>query len=420
MAIRTQTAIENVEILETKLQKETWYNTFWNQFSGDVKVSQEENGQNKYTLSGKPIEMLTRPIQEGRDNLLLPFLLDLVGAPVYGDVTLKGTGESMLQKWMRQYINQVRKAVFKREGQMSEQRQRSLKLYEQAFPLLSKWFTNIWNQEVARAYYEGASLNLTKTTASQGLGLYKRYHPNFFYASGTSDAVTKVAGTLGQTPTAAELDTAVSTVGSKPMTAKLLQAWKVQLMKLKIPMMVTKDGHKFYPILLHPQSFVKLMQDSMFYGAQREAYSGKMLALPELSGAQAYYDQFAIYSDIIAVRGWDNAAGGFFGDDDGTPTTSALTPTEQTDNYCSVVFSGSSMGRAIGSRLHFTEEIDDHENTIEIGGAIIDGFNRIEWAAEADALESTGDLFRKNTTGGVASGLAALNNSSAILMTDDN
>jgi len=418
MALRTQSAIENLAILEKRLQKESWHNTFWNKFSGDVKVLTDDNGQKDYQLSGKPIEMLTEFIQEGRDNLLMPFLSDLTGAPVYGDTVLKGTGESMAMKWARVYINQVRKAVWKREGKMSEQRQASLRLFEQAMPLLARWYSKLWNQEIARTFYEGVSKNLSASNAEDGLGLYKRYHPNFYYQS-AAGTVTKVAGTEGQTPTAAELDTAVGNVAGLTMQAKLLQAFRIKLLELKIPQIVTAEGYKFYPIIMHPSSVKKLFQDSVFLTAIQSAYSTNMLKQPDLAGAMAYYAEFAIYEDVASIRGWDNAGGGFFGDDDANPIASAFDPTAITDNACSIVFSNSSMARGIASRLQFTEETDDHGNTQEIGGAIIDGFNRIEWGAEADAGEVSGDLFYKNTTGGVASGLAALNQSSAILMTDD-
>lgn len=417
---RSQSAIENLAILEKRMQKESWHNTFWNKFSGDVKVLTDDNGQKDYELSGKPIEMLTQFIEEGRDNLLLPFLSDLFGDYVVGDTVLKGTGESMANKWSRVYINQVRKAVWKREGKMSEQRQKGLRMFEQAMPLLARYFSKVWNQEVARGYYEGISRNLSLSNVNDGLGLYRRYHPNFYGATGAgSTGVLKIAATEGQTPTAAELDTSVGLVAGLTMTAKLLQAWRIKLLELKIPQMIVKGGYKFYPILMHPSSIKKLMQDSTFYSAQRSAYTSKMLDLPELAGAQHFYAEFAIFEDIASVRGWDDATGRFFGDDDVAPMTSELNATVITDNTCSIVFGNSSMARGIASRLQFTEEIDDHGNTEEIGGAIIDGFNRIEWAAEADAGETTGDLFHKDTTGGVASGIAVVNQSSAILMTDD-
>ncbi|KKK53115.1 hypothetical protein LCGC14_3098010, partial [marine sediment metagenome] len=119
----TQAWIANVAILEEELRRETWFNTLWGQFfRGNVSVITDDNGNKDAVLSGKPIETLTEPMEEGRDNILLPFLRDLTGLPVYGDTVLKGTGEEMVMWWLRSYINQERKAVFSRSGQMAEQR----------------------------------------------------------------------------------------------------------------------------------------------------------------------------------------------------------------------------------------------------------------------------------------------------------
>lgn len=418
----TQSWIGNVEILQAlnaQLHKESWYNTFWNQFSGDVEVFTDENGNPKYSPSGMPIEMMTEPQSQGRDNLLIPFLNRLTGAPVYGDTTLKGTGEEMSLRWLRSYVNQTRKAVMQRTGQMSELRAELHKLYQEAQPLLTDWWTQYQNQEVARAFYEGVSYNLSNSTANEGLGLYKRYHPNFYRWDDTN-GLSAVAGTEGETPTAAEIDTAVGNLASADsMQAALLRALATKLMNLRIPRMQTASGFKYWPILMHPASYESLYGDSEFTNANREAFSTAQLNAPELHLAESYYYGFVIYTDIVAVRGWDNAAGGFFGDDESSRIQKLFEPTDITDNYCSVVFGPSAMGRAVGQRLHFTKEIDDHENTIEIGGAIIDGFNRADFTVEDTAGETSGDLFRKNTTGGVASGIETLNQSSCIVMTVD-
>ena len=60
-----------------------------------------------------------------------------------------------------------------------------------------------------------------------------------------------------------------------------------------------------------------------------------------------------------------------------------------------------------------------YENIKEIAGQSIMGFNRADFADDDDAGETTGDLFRKNTTGGVASGIECINQSSALFITDD-
>ena len=124
----SQSWIANVEILNAQLRKESWYNTFWSKFAGSVKVSQDDNGNPVYAPSGKPIEILNAFIQEGRDNMLIPFLKELTGSPVFGDTVLKGTGEDQTMHWLRSYVNQYRKAVMKKSGSMSEQRQKIFKL----------------------------------------------------------------------------------------------------------------------------------------------------------------------------------------------------------------------------------------------------------------------------------------------------
>ena len=54
----SQSWIANVEILNSLLRKESWFNTFWAKFSGNVDISQDDNGNPVYTPSGNPIEVL--------------------------------------------------------------------------------------------------------------------------------------------------------------------------------------------------------------------------------------------------------------------------------------------------------------------------------------------------------------------------
>ena len=160
----SQTWIANVAILNKLLAKESWFNTFWAKFSGNVDISNDDNGNPVYRPSGKPIEILSDYIAQGRDNMLIPFLSDLSGSPVFGDTVLKGTGEDQTMKWLRSFVNQYRKAVMKRSGQMSEQRQKLYKLYDQARPQMARWFTKWENQAIFQTFYYGVSPNLSEGT----------------------------------------------------------------------------------------------------------------------------------------------------------------------------------------------------------------------------------------------------------------
>ena len=420
----SQTWIANVELVNAQLAKESWYNTFWAKFSGNVDLSSDENGNTVYRPSGQPINIMNQFIQQGRDNMLIPFLSDLTGSPVYGDTVLKGTGEDQSMKWLRTFVNQYRKAVMKKSGSMSEQRQKIYKLYEAAKPQLARWFAKWENQSIFQTFYEGVSPNLSTGTNSDGLGLVRRYHPNWWINDG---GVLTSVGTSGTTKTNAQLDAAVGKTASDDatcdtgMTAAILHALRVKCMELRIPQMSTKQGHPFWCLVMHPASASALMQDSTYKSAIQSAYTGKMLDEPELIGAVGYFAGFAIYEDIVGIREWDEA-GYFFG----STTSARLDPTAATlaagtDRiYNHIVFGKNAIGKGVARDLHFTNEVDDHENTIEVGGAVINGYQRNEYFAEGDATTGSGDAFyRANAAAADGAALAAENTSSLIFSTFD-
>ena len=419
----SQSFIANVEILNSLLRKESWYNTFWAKFSGNVDISSDDNGNSVYTPSGNPIEILNDYVAQGRDNMLIPFLSDLSGAPVYGDTVLKGTGEDQSMKWLRAYCNQYRKAIMKKSGSMSEQRQKVFKLMDEARPQLARWFTKWENQAVFQSFYEGVSPNLSTGTSSDGLGLVRRYHPNWYINDG---AVLTAIGTAKSTKTNAQLDTAIGMTASADaacdtaMSADILRELRVKCMSLKIPQMETVDGNRFWCIVMHPAQLASLQSDGDYETAQRYGFMGSGgTKMPELNGMAGYYAGFAIYEDIVGIREWDEA-GYFFGstvssrfDDSAVTLASGAVRVRN-----AIVFGKGAMGKAVAEDLHFTSEVDDHANTIELGGAVINGYNRAEFYAEADALEASGDAFYKsNTASADAAALAAVNQSSLVLAT---
>jgi hypothetical protein len=420
-----QSFIANVEILNSLLRKESWYNTFWAQFSGNIDISQDDNGNPVYRPSGNPMEVLSDYVAQGRDNMLIPFLSDLSGSPVFGDTTLKGTGEDQSMRWLRAYCNQYRKAVMKKSGSMSEQRQKVFKLMDEARPQLARWFTKWENQSVFQAFYEGVSPNLSTGTSSDGLGLVRRYHPNWYINDG---AVLTAVGTEKSTKTNAQLDAAIGMTASADatcdtaMSADILRELRVKCMSLKIPQIETKEGYKYWAIVMHPAQLASLQTDTDYEQAQRFGYMGSGGSkMPQLNGMAGHYAGFCIYEDIVGIREWDEA-GYFFGSsvssrfDDSAVTLASGTARVRN----AIVFGGGAMGKAVADDLHFTSEVDDHANTIELGGAVINGYNRADFFLEADALEGSGDAFYKNNaSAGDAAALACINQSSLILGTKD-
>lgn len=316
----------------------------------------------------------------------------------------------------------------KKSGSMSEQRQKVYKLYSEAQPQLRDWFAQWENQSVFQAFYEGVSPNLSYGTNSDGLGLAKRYHPNWY--ANISATLTKV-GTEKAFTLNSELDTVIKTGGTcdTEMTSLLLRNLRTKCMELKIPQIVTKSGYKFWALLCHPQTVGVLWGDTDFKNAQRESWSTRMLDSPELNGASGAYAGFCIYEDIIGIRQWEDVAGtdGSTGTFFGTTMADRFTATDSavTVPYNSIVFGGSAMGKGIAKDMHFTNEIDDHANTIEVGGAQISGYNRADFVAEDKAGKSSGaaaaNVFSTGnaTTSEYATATPAFNQSSLIISTKD-
>lgn len=409
-----QDFIQNVAILNQKLRREAWYGTFWHHFVGEVKVINDPSGRPiNVETSESPIARLNGFAGQGRDNMLIPFERDLTGPPVFGDTVAKGTGESQTFYWSRTYINQIRKVVVAQAGKMSDLRARKLRLIENAKPKLVKWWSKYLNQELYRTVYEGISSNLSGSINYDALGLYKRYHPNFYVNDG---AVLTAVGTEKQFCTPTQLDTAAAAADTA-MTVAILRKLRSKCLQLKIPRIKTKKGFQFWVMVMHPDQVADLRNDSDYKAAVNSAFDGHRIEHPALSAAEFMIEGFVIFEDIVGIRCWDNAAGGFYGDDETDPIASMFEPTTYVENYCAIVFGQHALGIAVPERLNFGDEVDDFKNIKEVAGIMIFGTGRADFVTEALAKETSGGMFEKNTTGGFVADTACLNDSSLILMT---
>ncbi len=418
-----QDYIANIAILNEKIRQQSWYNTIWAKFSGNVDVSFENNGNRVMTPSGSPIEILNSFVEQGRDNMLIPFELGLTGSPVYGDTVVAGTGEDMDHDWLRVFINQYRKAVVPRSGRMAEQRAKMLKVLTRAEPALRKWVTKWENQAVSQAFYEGVSPNLSAGTSDDGLGLARRYHPNWYINDGA--VLTSVGGTAGDMTyektlkTNAQLDTAIGGTNGTcdtAMTSAILFALRVKCMELMIPQIETEDGFKFWAIYMHPRQLTSLMGDSTYVSVVNSAYTQKVLKHPLMKAAVGYYAGFAIFEDIVAIRSWDEDNSSFFG----TTTAARFLPSAVTSNktYSAIVLGNGAMGKGIANPIEMTTEKTDHENVIEVAANVMDGYNRTDFFGVDDAGEVSGDAFYKNQAAAHdAAALSCINQSSLIFST---
>ena len=410
----SQAYIANVAILRKKTVMESWYNTIWAKWSGNTDISSDANGNVSYRPSGMPIEMFSDFIQQGRDNMLLPMRKRLVGDAVYGDAVLKGTGEDQDLDWLRMYVNQYRKAVMAKSGEMQNQFVKLYNMTESAAPRLRDWLTQYENQEVPRCFYEGLSQNVSRGTNDDGTGVYKRLHPNYYVNSSGSLAEL---GTAGSTKTAANMTTGLgyTLLG---LSSAILQQLNPVMMAKRIDQIVSSKGHPYWAGIISPQQKIALLQDDDFQAANRAAWQGAGTNA-ELQGLVGHYLGFSFYEDLISVRAYDDTSDSFFG----TTQATAFAPSTVTTNHNAIFFGNGAIGKGIAKNgTKFTTELDDHQNTEEVGLSVINGYNRADYFDDAVAGETAGggaaNAFSKgNATAGVINAIAAINQSSLILMT---
>lgn len=412
----TQSHKLNIPILNRQLAYEAWYNTFFSKLAGFMTYTETNGIKSHNPAPNVVVQIMKDFIAEGRDNMIMPMILGLTEPGVYGDNQLKGTGEDLSLNYLQIYINQWRKAATKLTGKMANQRLSTLQLTEKAKPELIKWWAKNYNQACFQALYEGASNNLTIGTNDEGLGLSVRYHPNWYYAA-NSGALTTL-GTAKYTKKASDI-TSLTTSAVYAMNYKtLLTLVELLTTELLIEPIITEDGNPFWLLLVHPRTWRLLKQDSVIQAAQNSAFNAQMMKHPALSGKQMmYYEGFCIIPEPIGIRCLDSAASdGVSQFANGDVRKGWLSPSLSTyEIENNILLGANALGKGIASSLAFTEEVDDHGNTIEIGSNTIVGFNRADYFSETDS-GSTAAFTKNNATKTVlASAYACKNQSSAII-----
>ncbi len=414
----TQSHKLNIPILNRQLAYEAWFGTFFSKLAGFMEYT-ETNGIK--TLNPAPnvvVQVMKDFIQEGRDNLIMPMILGLTEPGVYGDNTLKGTGEDLSLNYLQIYINQWRKAATKLTGKMANQRLSTLQLTERAKPELVKWWIKQYNQACFQALYEGASGNLTAGTNDEGLGLNVRFHPNWYYVSATGGGTLTTLGTAKYTKTASNLTTMTTSSVYKLSYKSLLALVELLVTELLIEPIIFEDSEPFWLMLVHPTTFRSLKMDTTIQSSQNAAYNAKLMKHPALSGKQMmYYEGICIVSDPIGVRKLDSAVSDpvsqLAGGDLRKGWLSPSPATYEIEN--SIILGVNALGKGIASSLAFTEEVDDHGNTIEIGSNTIVGFNRADYFSETDSGSSAAFTKNSATKTVLGTAYACKNQSSAII-----
>jgi len=377
---------------------------------------EDENGQKKYKASGSIIEKSTVPINfsDGVDHGILTMENDLVGDPLYGDTAAAGTGEEWAWNHMRVHVNQTRKVVKVKSGDMSELRGNRYKIRERARPKLEQWFVEQQNAHYIQAIYEGASRNLTTGTniAKNGIGLSARYPSNMYYQS--ADGTFTTVGTASYSKTAAEIDTASGTAMT-PMTNKTIEAAALLCQELKIGQAAMYQGKKMWVWVVSPYLIKYLrVNDTSWRAAEVAFATGKRSSdSPLVSGCINAYGGFLWMVDMLAVRPWDSDIQSFAGDN-GWRGRGTYASGEVHD--CSYIMGKGVLAVSEPRKYRLKEESEDFDSDIEVCGSIIDGIERVDFVSSSNDAA----FFAKGKTvfTPLATAYEVINNQLLMLMID--
>lgn len=370
---RTEEA--NIGLLNEKLRRQAYFQTFWAKFAGFTQVSGQ--GREKTVIpSGAPIEIMRDFVSQGMDFMLIPMLLNLKGLGIYGDKSLEGNEEGLDLYYNRVYINQIRNGV-KTGGRTSEQRMKSLKLEKEKMPLLSEWLAN-WNEiAIATAFYKGWAQHILAPDASGGLNINagaQRCHPNFWVAGTGQMAWNAVDATYE-----AAVDTGLQLLtdtATDHFSTNLIEEARVWAQYLKIEQIITKNGDPFWAWVIHPNQARQLRADSEWQEANQRAWVATAVKEnPVFSGAIGTYGGFVFYERRLGVFGAESTG-------TGTVTFGAANPLVAPDTYakkCSIIFGKAAMSRGIGEDVHFNREMYDYENVKGVGTGMIVGDARPDY-----------------------------------------
>lgn len=357
---RTEEA--NLGILNTKVRREIKDEIFWSKFAGETEVTiDKRTGKKEYTPSGAGIEILKDFVSDGMDHMLIPMILELTNAPIYGDETLWGSEEALDLYYNKVYINQIRHAI-KRKGRTSEQRVKALKLAKMYKSLLAHWYARIRDIQIAKTFYEGWGPQITTATASGGLYInsgQKRCHPNFFTAG--AGQVTYNADDATYEGNVENAVTALTDTSSDYFSISLVEAMMAEVDKLGIQPLVTAAGTEYIPWVIHPNQARQLRGESDWKAANRRLDDKN----PELQNALGRYGSFVFFVRRLGVFGVEPNAGA------GTVAFGSSNPLSAADTYnrkASIIFGKQAISSGVAADAFF--EIDDYDYKNQAGVSI--------------------------------------------------
>lgn len=355
----------NLGFLDVLMQREFFRKLFWARFAGFSTIDDQGIEITPHT----PLVIKRELAKEGFDFLKLPLLRKLTNDATFGDKQLEGNAEAQNIYFLDAYLNQTRHAVAP-PAKMANQRVKNFRLEEKARPQLEDWFAEEMEIQIAKAFYESFSSNITATTANGGFGFTPVPHPHIFTADNGEVTWNATVATY-ETNIVNSVNNLTDT-SSDYFSTDALESLRVELLKLNIP-----TFNNMWPMLIHYNQAKQLRANATWQQAQREANVRSMMDHPIWTGALGAYAGFVLYERNLGVMGVDVSGGAgsiIWGQ------ANSLHSTVDTLNHkAAIVFGPQAMCQAWAEGPFFVDDDFDLKNRKEVGAAMIAGFKRSDF-----------------------------------------
>lgn len=296
-------------VIATEVMLEGWLRSTWGSLISNVKeLGGNRQGNTSFSGAGssfpKPINLYRTFTDTDKAVMSMTKRLRQAGWGTYGDTAVSGTEGTLSRSLTDVILNKTTVSLMTHVGEMNDLKAKRTAMANEAETALTQWVAEQMDWEVTKAIYEGYSSNLTASSAVEGLGITKRYNPNFYFAGAGfatwSATAATYLNTLVEACTILYNDGAVA--ANTGMSAALLDRLLNDMKLYKnINPIGSEGGEPMWRLYIHPAQEFQLLQDEAFRQIVNSAFSTREMSHPLLSGHRYRYKDFAIFVSTVAA-----------------------------------------------------------------------------------------------------------------------
>lgn len=382
-----QNAALNTALQNIQLKREMERNTYFTRMTTDMSLYKGKVDE----AAPNVVIKMTDNVSAGHDTVHVPFLRQLTGEPLYGDMQTRGNEEKQLLRYFKVQINKIKKAAMT-EGEMSNFRVKRLQMKKMLRPQLAQYLATEMDYEHMRALCRGYSNNIMAASGDGGLDATARTcisHPNMLVAglTGTySDATYTGMVKWDATPATYETNVAYAigdlpTTGAGDFSLKLLDGILPLLPQFKInPLRI--NGKDMYVALLNTNQWAQVQGSGGGWQNLLEKIDHRGQNSAIFTGAKyTYKGKFIIHVS-------DNVPG--VSSNDVAPTYGLASHAVDTFTAkCGFILGDGALAYGVGRDIRYADEAIDYNSFTGLEASLIGGVARVDWNSDDGSTFAT-------------------------------